>query len=493
MPTMKRFRGILLRVLLVTIVLVSVWIAFAFLALRAPEPLATPNRDFELARVILVEPGGSRRGPVRVRVADGRIASIGPPASTGDAWSDVFVLPGLTEMHAHFPMTGFEGDEEVTSLLFLLHGVTTVRLIGGVEPSVVQSLAEAEKAGLRAVPRYFSCGPILDGPEPVLPSSRSIQSAEQARAAVAELAAAGADCIKAYDHLDLPTVTAMREAAHAQGLQIVGHTPQSVRLEDAHLDDVQHLRGVHPPFEDEPRNFPHLLRPWRRHTEQRIAEVIAISQRHEMAYTPTLVGIEGTIRSFRWAEWHRSPAMQLWLPHLRDAIWNGEVGFSPGRFSSPADLEMIEHAWAQMFRTVEALHAAQIPIHTGTDANAPNVVPGISLHRELVLLTKAGFRAEEALEASTRVSPGFLGIEGAGTLQVGAPADFVLYEEDPTQDLDALATLMAVSRDGRLYSKADLEERLSRYREHYQSFAYQRVLLPTLRTALRGTTALLRR
>jgi adenine deaminase len=185
--------------------------------------------------------------------------------------------------------------------------------------------------------------------------------------------------------------------------------------------------------------------------------------------------------------------MQLWLPHLRDGVWSGEVGFSAARFASDEDIEVVREATRQMARTVRALHEAGIPLHTGSDANVPNLVPGVSLHRELALLVAAGLDPDDALEASTRRSPRFLGFPNAGKLRPGAPADLALFGEDPTHDIAALDTLLGVVRDGRLYPRADLEARLDRYRRHYEGFAFSKVLMPTLRGALRALTGWLRR
>jgi cytosine/adenosine deaminase-related metal-dependent hydrolase len=462
-------------------------------ALRVPEPLRGPERGLQLGRVTLIEPGTMRRSAVGLRVDGGRIGAIGPEAASQDgAFAGAFVLPGLTDMHVHFPATGFPGDREYTSLLLLRHGVTRVRLTGGADPRTVAQLNAAILEGDLPGPRYFSCGPILDGPDPVIPGSRVVANPDEARAAVAELSAAGADCIKAYDRLDLATTEALRDAAHAERLPIIGHTPQALSLEQAHLDDLQHLRGAHPPFENEVMRYPYFLAAWRRTDEAWLDHVIETSRRYGMAHTPTLVAVEGTVVAADWNAWRRSRTMQLWLPHLRDGLWSGEVGFSPPRFISADAVAMVRDATVQMRRTVRRLYEAGIPLHTGTDSNAPNLVPGASLHRELALFVEAGLEAEQALELSTRRSPAFLGINAAGRLQVGAPADLVLFGEDPTRDLAALETLVAVVQDGRLYEVAELDARLERYQRHYSGFAFSGILMPSLRTGLRALTAWLR-
>lgn len=458
-------------------------------ALFAPEPLAAPPRGLELGRVNLFEPGGERRSAVSLRVEGTRIAAIGSPrAVAGDRFVDAILIPGLTDMHAHFPITGLPGEREYTSLLMLRHGVTRVRLLGGVEPASLIAYRDAIEAGRAPGPRYYNCGPFLDGPEPVLPGARVVADPDAARAAVSELAEARVDCVKAYDRLNLATTEALREAAREHGLPIVGHTPQQITLEQARLDDHQHLRGAHPPFQGERLDYPHFLGAWLRNDDARVERVVEISLEHDLAHTPTLVAVDGTLQSRDWASWRVGPVMQLWLPQARDALWSADVGFNPVRFMESADFEMVRAATVQMRRTVKRLYEAGVPIHTGTDANAPNVVPGISLHRELQLLVEAGLDPEQALELSTRRSPRFLGIANAGRLAVGAPADFVLLRLDPTRDVEALGSILAVVQQGRLYSRADLEARMQRYRDHYDGLAFRLGLMPALRGVLAVST-----
>lgn len=489
----------MLRIVLVAFgILAVVGTAFA-LALRAafdvPAPLPTPAPGGDLGRVVLVEPGGTRTGPVSVRIEGDRIAAIGPPVakvgSVGDPLDGAFALPGLTDMHAHFPMTGLPGDEEHTALLYLLHGVTTVRFVGGASPESIAAWRERIDRGEAPGPRMFTCGPILDGAEPALFRHDGLASPEAARARVSELADAGVDCIKAYDRLDQPTLEALRETAHARGLPLIGHTPQALSFEAARLDDVQHLRGVHPPFQGERLDHPYFLGAWLRLDDAWLEHVTRVSLEHGITHTPTLVAIEGVVTASDWPRWSATPGMQLWLPHLRDGLWSGQVGFNPPRFASAETVDMVREATRRMGRTVLAFHRAGVELHTGTDASVPNVVPGASLHQELQLWVRAGVGPEAALEASTRTSPHYLGLERAGALAVGAPADLALFRRDPTRDPAALDSLVGVVAGGRLYTRDELMRRLQRYDDHYDGFAYRRVFLPSLRGVLRTVTAAL--
>lgn len=488
---MKRLRRIVRIIAVSAGITILTLAAMLFAALRPPTPLPAPDNGFELESVTLVEPGGSVRGPVRLKIEDGIIASImDAPSSDGDApFTSHFVLPGLTDVHAHLPALQLPGDAEYTSLLMLLHGVTRVRFLGGVEVEFLNAYRKRIENGEAPGPRYFNCGPFIDGPNPVLPGARVVTNDEEARAAVAELAKEGVDCIKAYEMLSAESAVALREAADAHGLPIVGHTPRTVPFETARFNDHQHLRGLHPPFlESERLEYPHFLTAWLRHDEERMQHVIRVSLKYGIAHTPTLSAVDATLQAEPWTTWRESDAMRLWFPHTRDGFWSAEVGFNPVRFMEAADFDLIRAASQRQRETVKALFDAGVPIHTGTDANAPNLVPGASLHRELVLLKQAGLTNEQALEASTRVSPRSLGIEGAGELRVGAPADFIVLKENPLQDLNALKSIRAVSQAGRFYTVEDLRGRIARYQEHYDGFAFRRGLMPMLRSALRITT-----
>ena len=70
-----------------------------------------------------------------------------------------------------------------------------------------------------------------------------------------------------------------------------------------------------------------------------------------------------------------------------------------------------------------------------------------------------------------------------GRLEEGAPADLLLFREDPTRDLAALDTLEAVVADGRLYRRDALERALELQREHFRGRIYDTLTLGAARAA----------
>src|SRR5699024_3472014 len=90
------------------------------------------------------------------------------------------------------------------------------------------------------------------------------------------------------------------------------------------------------------------------------------------------------------------------------------------------------------------LHAAGVRILAGTDAPNPGLVFGASLHRELQLLVCAGLPPAEALVAATTAPAELFGLD-RGRLRVGAPADLLLVDGDPTRYITAARSTPAIT------------------------------------------------
>ncbi|HKA52678.1 MAG TPA: amidohydrolase family protein, partial [Candidatus Binatia bacterium] len=263
-------------------------------ALRSPT-LAVPSQGLVLSEVTVINPGRDRRAKQTVSVEGEKIARIvdstaqGAAATTTRRFVGAYVLPGLIDMHVHFASYP---DRDLFALLFLDHGVTAVRDTGNFDGSIWQT-RESIAAGQFPGPRIFACGPILDGDPPVWPRSRVVRTAEEAEAAVAEAAAHGANCIKAYSLLSPQALAAIRAAAAKRGLPVIGHVPLAVPFEEAHLADVQHLTGV-PPLSRVPTT--NLIRAvataWHELDAARSDAIIRASVEQDIAHTPTLIVTE---------------------------------------------------------------------------------------------------------------------------------------------------------------------------------------------------------
>jgi imidazolonepropionase-like amidohydrolase len=157
----------------------------------------------------------------------------------------------------------------------------------------------------------------------------------------------------------------------------------------------------------------------------------------------------------------------LWNP-AHDARLNG---------LSAEDHDRLRETLGNAKRLVKTMHDAGVEIHVGTDAMNPFVVPGASLHEEMWELVDAGLTPEEVWIAATRTAGKALGQPMLGRIAIGAPADLLVFREDPTQDLNALQTLEAVIAAGRLYPRATLQEALGRWQRHFEDPVYDAITM----------------
>jgi hypothetical protein len=452
-------------------------------ALAPPALLALPERGAVLADVSVVNPGGNRAEHRTVRIEGPLIAAI-EDAAGGGAYAGRTVLPGLVDMHVHFPPPTGLGQTELFAFLFLYHGVTSVRDAGDVDGTATAPAREGVRAGRFPGPRVFACGYFVDGPEPLWPNSLVVRDAAEARAAVARIAAEGFDCVKVYDRLPADALAAAKEEAARLHLPVIGHVPRAVSYFDARLDDVQHLTGIGR-ADGDMRPFPEVLEPWRTLSDGAIRDLARRIAALGVANTPTLVALERMLGTRDLAAAQRSPAARL-LPRLyRDVIWAD--GGARRRPFTAADYDLLAVVLAGERKLVKALRDEGAVLHAGSDVLNPFVVPGESLQRELALLVEAGHTPEEAWVAATRAPGAFLGREalpGLGTLAPGAPADLLVFRDDPTRDLAALATLEAVVADGRLYPREALEAQLERYRRYADGWLFDRVSVAATRRVL---------
>lgn len=430
------------------------------LAAIQPPHLAVAPPGAVLSGVHLVEPAGRRLRDVTVVVRGERIAEIRAGVAGEEpsfACTGCFVLPGLIDLHVHQPPALAIGQRELFGLLFLAHGVTSVRDAG-----TLGSLLASEGAGIDqepgVAPRTFGCGRILDGDPPVLPGARSVREPAEAARAVDELAARGAACVKVYDGVSEAVLRAIQDAAGRRGLRVVAHVPREVPFERLAGIEVQHLMGLHGSAQG-----PSL---------EAIHAYAAHSKAAGISHVPTLVAFARGARAGDRALPPEDPAVALLPRFYRELLWN------PGRnplvflLEAGGSWSSLGARLAAMKLAVRALHEGGVEVLAGSDTMSPLVVPGASLLEEIRLLAAAGLSAEEALAAATTVAATHLPEARLARLEEGAPADLAIFRSDPTRDLAALDTLVAVVVRGRLYERADLLAAASRQRAHFEGPLY---------------------
>lgn len=318
----------LFRFLGIALALIAAGTVLIWTGLRSPSAPAASPQGGRIANVTLIEPGIGRRSGVTIVIEDGRIVSI-EPAREGDPGGDVggFVIPGLIDMHVHQPLS-VGGFEEYFSLLYLLHGVTSVRDTGYSYLPVFARRTQI-RTGEYPGPRIFTCGTILYGQPPLWDGATVVATPEEALPTVSKLASEGVDCVKVYTNLRADVLKAIHQAAEGSGLPVIGHVPNRISFEDARLSDVQHLIGIpddeHVADDDNP-----MAAGWYALTDERIAFISQVSLANDIAHTPTLVFLDYNSRRDRPNELRASSSASYLPTVFPEFFWQPEESFRLG-------------------------------------------------------------------------------------------------------------------------------------------------------------------
>ena len=462
-----------------------------------PPRVQVPAQGCTFENVTVVNPRVGREVARKVVVGSSLIDAISDSKGSQDPeavdqYAGSFLLPGLVDMHVHYNLlpeydATFDASAQ-TNLLFLQHGVTSVREMGSLDS--VWDLRARMKEGNAPGPRLFISAKMVDGDPPRLPGfAWPVRTPEEARQAVDSLAERGVDFIKVYDFLTLELLTAIQEAAHRNGIRTAGHLPVMLSLEEAPMDEIEHLWMIQMPSPRErfsfnnPSDFAEYYVAWASLDDRKADEIVRVSTKKGISYTPT-IACQDHISRMLDPGFYEDPAFFLGPRSLRDGWWSLEYGLKYLAGHSKEELETAKKGVEQIKKLTGRLYREGVTIYCGTDTPAtPGMAPGASIHEELRCLVDSGLSPEEAWASASSAAGEVLGVSMLGMLKAGAPADMLVFREDPTVNLEALSTLQAVVADGRLYTKEALDEASARHRDYMNSPLYDEVTVDMVRKA----------
>ena len=404
-----------------------------------------------------------------VVVTDGRIIAI-TPASTKPPAGAVqidgrgkFLMPGLSEMHAHIP--GANAPPQLIQdimFLYVANGVTTIRgMLGAPNQLVLRDRAARNEI---IAPTIIVGAPSLNGNTAADPGA--------AAALVAQNIAAGYDLQKIHPGFGLAAYDSALAVARRSNFKFAGHVPTAVGLDRAleAKQDIDHLDGY-----AEASTPPELQARLNHPTDQvSLAELFASIDNG---------AIPDLVQRTRAAGIYNAPTMYLWdnlfgtanpdslaaLPEMKYAPrqwvqnWGNQkrqrLGFDAQNNVTDEHRNRLLGFRRQL---IKALADGGALLMLGTDSPQMFNVPGFALHREVDVLAKAGLTPYQILVSGTanvgRYTREVLGKTDAfGTVQVGQRADLVLLEANPLDNVSNLQRRAGVMVRGRWFDAKALQ------------------------------------
>lgn len=373
-----------------------------------------------------------------VLIKNGKILKIGnflpAPNTTVIDGTGKYLMPGLTEMHAHIPVAK-EGDDTLvkeTLFLYLSQGITNIRGMLG-DPYHLE-LRKAVVDGQILGPRIYTSSPSLNG--------NSIKTPEEAKAKITQYQKEGYDFLKIHPGIKLEVWEEVEKTANAVGIPYAGHVPVEVGINRAiaagyktvdHLDG--YLEGLVPASEDiDPTkngffgyDFTNLA------DETLIDDLVDKTIQHEVGivttqtlftrwFSPTAPEILANDPEMKYM----SPKMLYTWRQMKTRLLEGDT----------YNAEQWKKFISIRENILRIMDKRGVTFLLGSDAPQVYNVPGFSLHRELQDMRKIGIENFKLLQAGTVNPAKFFGAVGLyGTVTEGVAADLILLNANPLADI----------------------------------------------------------
>ncbi len=393
--------------------------------------------------------------------------------------SNLYLMPGLADMHIHTDTQWLNGGWPVSPLnLFLAKGVTSIRDFGpkGVPADHALRWRNEIKHGQLNGPVIYAAGPILYGP------------VNDAVKIVYDQKKRGFDFIKPYSFLSKEEFRDTVNTAKKLDMYISGHIPFAVGLDGvltAGMNEIAHIEELDFEFLNFDRTrvlghaewFRYILEigskqmgvlydlsvdELKNRYHKDIGKIVSQLKTSKTPLCTTLTVDDIVVEKLFHADRLISRSTSQYLPYgFFDTLEKGKNRHQI-QFKGYENFAPFHYKVNQLL--LRELHDGGVPLILGTDSGpmGMGLVPGFSLHDEFRIMIENGFTPYQAIKTATvnaaHVINNMKRDGDFGTLEVGKRADLLLVDGNPLEDINNLQKIECVMASGRLFDKATLQK-----------------------------------
>lgn len=347
-----------------------------------------------------------------------------------------YLMPTLADAHVHLPTE--ETEFERVMKLNLINGVTKIRSMRGEWKDASRKIKyQYEKEYL---PKLYISPP---------PMHRSYDmNAEQFDEYVNAAKEYGFDFIKILSIKSPKDLKILDSICAKYNMQLGGHfpdEPKGTRFSDdeifrKNLKSIEHLGGLIGELEK---------------VENRIKKI----KEFNVFITPTMqwyaIGYGQydipEMLNQRGMEYISSDIKNKWEKDTREYRGKlGKKGFEEEKNKYSKEMQ-------ERFVMTKRLNDERVKLLLSPDSSTKFIVPGFGMMEEMKLYQKAGVSNYDILRAAT-TNFALLFNENYGTIEVGKDADFLLLNQNPLQNINALGNIEAIYYNKTYLDKKQLAE-----------------------------------
>ncbi len=432
--------------------------------LKAQSDPASMPPDIVIKNITMIPMTGSQKmiKNQTIHLSKGKITGIGleqiPDGVTVVDGRGKYLMPGLTEMHAHIPVPR-EGDDtnvRETLFLYLSQGVTTIRgMLGNPYHLDLRTMVES---GEVLGPRIYTSSPSING--------NSVRTPEEARQKVTQYKADGYDFLKIHPGVQMEVWNEIEKTANEVDIAYAGHVPVDVgihRALESRYASIDHLDGyidglLKNPEDVDPNgggffgyNFIDEI------DSDKIKHLVQKTKVNGVAIVPTQTLFSRWFSPTDVNILMQDPEMQYLPSEMRFAWRQSKTRLTAGDYN-PTE-------WSKMYSIRKKILAEMVEqdviILLGSDAPQVMNVPGFSAHREMQDMVDGGMDTYYVLESGTSNPAKYFGTSGTfGTVTEGSSADLIILNDNPLDNIRNSTSIEGVFIRGLYMDRAEINQRL---------------------------------
>lgn len=350
-----------------------------------------------------------------------------------------FLMPGMADMHAHFPEKQDALKLQEFLNLELASGVTFVRSMRGEKKQL--ALRDSVNKNLKR-----------NSPEMivsfVLNQNDSIVSRDSLQKMIMQAKNSGFDFIKYLGGMKEKTFTDLSEVCKANRIPLAGHAFDNSlqRSVDAGYYSVEHFQPVLKASKLNPDHF---------------KKQLDTLKARKIGICPTLSFYR--IYSFGWKEeellnrngmnYVSLKVKKEWQKQYKEDLTSAKENFKEG-FESKYQTPSIKNV-ESFYPVLKSCADAGVLLLLSPDECVFNV-PGFAMYEEMMLYKAAGLSNYQILKCATLNAAKCLQDNSWGSVEIGKKANLVLLEANPLEDIGNIKKVKAVLLHGKYILQSDL-------------------------------------
>lgn len=415
-----------------------------------------------------------------------------------------YVIPGLWNMHSH--STQF--SPWLHHPLQVAYGITGLRDMSGSLDEHDDYWAGTKDRilwnkevthGQRVAPKYVLHSSYqMNGPDGIpssFPSFFRLDNENQVSDLINFYEREGTDFIKVYSELDPKVYRRLASELNYSSLHLAGHKVLSVSLEESILlgqRSFEHGRifmfdcfpNAHKLLNSENKIIafrdlkPEMVREFNMDQAKKLMRLMLTNESY---WVPTMQTLKidtsnnySLIKQDRELEYVNPMRKQLW--------WGTLLGRE--KHKTNEEVETSKQFYLKVKEQLNEANRIGVPIMLGTDVTDTNIIPGISVHRELAELVASGLSNLEAIQTATINAARFSNKDDQyGNIDKGFMADIVILSENPLEDIKNTNKIEGVVLNGSYYNKRDIDELKKFVKSNAQSVHFSIKILSSIFTS----------